>query len=320
MHVTQHLELRKKALVSLEITPPEKGHSIQVIYDAIDRLMPFSPSFINVTYHQQRIVFEEVNGLIVKVPKRKKPGTVGICAALANRYRMETVPHLICGGFSRYETEDALIDLQYLGFENLFVIRGDPPPDYKGFIPEPDGHQHAWQLVEQIDQLNRGQYLEKLDNAIPTDFCVGVAGYPEKHYEAPNLADDIRNLKIKVEKGASYILTQMVFSAEAYESFVRMARQEGIAVPIIPGIKVVVNQDQLVSIPRDFHVSLPEKLVDGIRGQSDRQAARQAGIDFTANLCRDLIDSGAPCLHFYTLGKTAATAEVMNNLHTGGLI
>ena len=320
MHVTRHLEQRKKTLVSLEITPPEKGHSIQVIYDAIDLLMPFRPSFINVTYHQQRIVFEEVDGRIVKVPKRKKPGTVGICAALANRYRVETVPHLICGGFSRYETEDALIDLQYLGFQNLFVIRGDPPPDYKGFIPEMDGHQHAWQLVEQISQLNQGQYLEKLDDAIPTNFCVGVAGYPEKHYEAPNLTEDIKNLKTKVDKGASYILTQMVFSAVLFESFVKKAREAGITVPIIPGIKVIVNRDQLTSIPRDFYVSLPEALVNDIKNQKDKAATRQAGIDFTAGLCKDLIDLGAPCLHFYTLGKTAATAEVMKKLQKGGLI
>ncbi len=320
MHVTKHLEQRKKTLVSLEITPPEKGHSIQVIYDAIDRLMPYNPSFINVTYHQQRIVYEEVNGVIVKIPKRKKPGTVGICTALANRYRVETVPHLICGGFNRYETEDALIDLQYLGFENLFVIRGDPPPDYKGFLPEPDGHHNAWQLVEQISQLNRGQYLENLDDAIPTNFCVGVAGYPEKHYEAPNLAEDIRNLKAKVDKGASYILTQMVFSAELFESFVKKAREAGITVPIIPGIKVIVNQDQLTSIPRDFYVSLPEKLVDEIKCHSDKAAARQAGIDFTARLCQDLIDLDVPCLHFYTLGKTSATAEVMKQLKEKGLI
>jgi methylenetetrahydrofolate reductase (NADPH) len=320
MHVTKHLEQRKKTLVSLEITPPEKGHSIQVIYDAIDRLMPYSPSFINVTYHQQRIVYEELDGKIVKVPKRKKPGTVGICTALANRYRVETVPHLICGGFNRYETEDALIDLQYLGFENLFVIRGDPPPDYKGFLPEPDGHHNAWQLVEQISQLNRGQYLENLDDAIPTNFCVGVAGYPEKHYEAPNLTEDIKNLKAKVDKGASYILTQMVFSAEMFETFVKKAREAGINVPIIPGIKVIVNRDQLTSIPRDFYVSLPEELVNRIMEQEDKAAARQSGIDFTAGLCKDLIDLGAPCLHFYTLGKTSATAEVMKQLKEKGLI
>jgi methylenetetrahydrofolate reductase (NADPH) len=320
MHVTKYLEQRKKTLVSLEITPPEKGHSIQVIYDAIDRLVPYSPSFINVTYHQQRIVYEEVGGKIVKIPKRKKPGTVGICSALVNKYHIETVPHLICGGFNRYETEDALIDFQYLGFDNLFVIRGDPPPDHKGFLPETAGHQHAWELVEQVSNLNRGQYLENLDDAIPTDFCVGVAGYPEKHYEAPNLSDDIKNLKKKVDMGAGYILTQMVFSAEIFNTFVQKARQAGITVPIIPGIKVLVNREQLNSIPRDFHLSIPEKLVDKINSAKDKADIRGAGIEFATKLCLNLIDLKVPCIHFYTLGKTAATAEVMQKLKVKDLI
>lgn len=321
MHVTEHLEQRTKPLISLEITPPEKGHSIQGIYDTLDLLSPFGPSFVNVTYHQQSIVYEELpGGAIRKVPTRKKPGTVGICAAIANKYRIETVPHLICGGFNRYETEDALIDLQYLGFENLFVIRGDPPPGHSEYAAEPDGYRYASELVQQIAGLNRGEYLEKLDDAIPTNFCVGVGGYPEKHYEAPNLAEDIKNLKHKVDQGASYIISQMVFSAVAFGTFVAMARDAGITVPIIPGVKVITSERQLTAIPRDFHVNLPDALVTQIRGASDQANSRKAGIEFAVKLCLDLMEQKVPCLHFYTMGKGGAVAEVLGTLKSKGLI
>lgn len=320
MHVTEHLKQRKKRLVSLEITPPEKGHSIQGIFETLDQLAPYNPSFINVTYHQQSIVYEERDGVIKKIPKRKKPGTVGICAAIANRYRIETVPHLICGGFNRYETEDALIDLQYLGFENLFVIRGDPPPGFNEYRPEPDGYMYASDLVEQIANLNKGRYLEKLDDAIPTNFCVGVAGYPEKHYEAPNLPEDIKNLKGKVDKGASYVISQMVFSASAFHGFTALARKEGIEVPIIPGVKVVTSERQFSVIPRDFHVNLPDDLVSRIKGASEPAKARKAGIEFAVKQCVDLIEQEVPCLHFFTMGKGGAVAEVLRALSGKGLI
>ncbi|MDI6739609.1 MAG: methylenetetrahydrofolate reductase [Candidatus Edwardsbacteria bacterium] len=320
MHITEHLTQRTKPLISLEITPPEKGHSIQGIFETVDQLVPYHPSFINVTYHQQSIVYEEQGGAIKKIPKRKKPGTVGICAALANKYRIETVPHLICGGFNRYETEDALIDLQYLGFENLFVIRGDPPPGFNEYAPEPDGYEYAAELVEQIAALNRGEYLEKLDDAIPTNFCVGVAGYPEKHYEAPNLVEDIKNLKAKVDKGASYIISQMVFSAGAFDNFMTLARKEGITVPIIPGVKVITSERQLTAIPRDFHVNLPDRLVSRIRGAKEPGQARKAGIEFAVKLCLDLLEQKAPCLHFYTMGKGGAVAEVLRELKNKKLI
>lgn len=319
MHITEYLHHTKKTLISLEITPPEKGHSIQGIFDTVDRLAPFGPSFINVTYHQTSIVYEEVDDVIRKVPKRKKPGTVGICAALANRYRIETVPHLICGGFNRYETEDALIDLHYLGFENLFVIRGDPPPGFKEYRPEPEGYNYAAELVEQIANLNRGRYLEDLDDAVATNFCIGVAGYPEKHYESPNLSEDIRRLKEKVDKGAGYIITQMFFAAEAFQNFIHLARSAGIGVPIIPGIKVITNEKQIVNIPRDFHVTLPEKLVEGIVRAPDQEAARRFGIDYAVGLCRDLIELKVPCIHFYTMGRSQAVAQVLERLKGHGL-
>lgn len=319
MHITEHLRNAKKTLISLEITPPEKGHSIQGIFETVDRLAPYGPSFINVTYHQTSIVYEEQDDVIRKVPKRKKPGTVGICAALANRYRIETVPHLICGGFNRYETEDALIDLHYLGFENLFVIRGDPPPGQKDYRPEPDGYRYASELVEQIANLNRGKYLEELDDPVPTNFCLGVAGYPEKHYEAPNLAEDIGHLKEKVDRGAEYIITQMVFSARVFGDFVQRARTAGIGVPIIPGVKVITGEKQLVNIPRDFHIDLPEELVDGIKGAADADQARRFGTDFSVRLCRDLLELKVPCIHFYTMGRSGAVAEVLGQLKGKGL-
>ncbi len=321
MHVTEHLNKRTKPLVSLEITPPEKGHSIQGIYDTLDLLSPYAPSFVNVTYHQQSIVYEEQpDGAIRKVPTRKKPGTVGICAAIANKYRIETVPHLICGGFGRYETEDALIDLQYLGFANLFVIRGDPPPGHSEYRPEPDGYRYASELVRQIAALNRGEYLEKLDDAIPTNFCVGVGGYPEKHYEAPNLAEDIKNLRHKVDQGASYIISQMVFSAAAFGTFVTMARDAGITVPIIPGVKVITSERQLTAIPRDFHVNLPDELVSLIRDAKDHIQARAAGVGFAVKLCLDLLEQHVPCLHFYTMGRGGSVAEVLGALKGKALI
>jgi len=315
VHITDIIARRKRPLVSVEITPPEKGASISGIFETIDQLMPLGPAFVTVTYHQQRIVYEDVGpGLVRKVPRRKNPGTVGICAAIANRYKIETVPHVICGGFNRYETEDALIDLHYLGFTNLFVVRGDPAPGQKEFAPEPDGHRFASELVGQIAGMNRGRYLEPLENAVRTDFCIGVAAYPEKHYEAPNRVEDLRNLKKKVEQGAEVIITQMVFSARAYRDFVDQCRSVGIRVPIIPGIKPITSSRQLVTVPREFHVDLPEELVTRIARTETKNDAFRVGVEFTTRLCRDLLKLDVPGLHFFTMGKGRATVEVLKNL------
>jgi methylenetetrahydrofolate reductase (NADPH) len=317
LHITEHIAKRKRPLVSIEITPPEKGRNIQEIFDSIDQLMLYAPTFITVTYHQQRIVYQDVGpGLIKKVPRRKNPGTVGICAAIYNRYKVETVPHIICGGFNRYETEDALIDLQYLGFKNLFAIRGDPAPGQKEFAPESDGHRFASELVAQISSMNRGRYLEDLDNAAATDFCVGVAGYPEKHYEAPNLVEDLRHLKEKVDAGAAYVISQMVFSAKAFREFVSRARASGIRAPIIPGVKPVTTAKQLAAIPRDFHVDLPDELVTRISRAATPQDAVRTGIEFTTRLCRELLKQDVPGLHFYTMGKGRVVSEVLKEIRT----
>jgi methylenetetrahydrofolate reductase (NADPH) len=315
LHITEHIAKRKKPLISIEIMPPEKGHNIQEIYDTIDQMLPFDPAFITVTYHQQRIVYEDIGGgLVKKIPRRKNPGTVGICAAIANRYKLETVPHVICGGFSKYETEDALIDLHYLGFDNLFVVRGDPAPGFKEFIPEPDGYRFGSELVEQIRGMNRGRYLEVLDNATSTNFCIGVAGYPEKHYEAPNLVEDMRHLKEKVDKGADFILTQMIFSSATFHSFVDRARAVGIKIPIIPGIRPITSVGQLSWIPREFHVDLPEELVSRINRAATPADALRVGVDFTTRVCRELLQQGAPGLHFFTIGKARGVVEVLRAL------
>jgi methylenetetrahydrofolate reductase (NADPH) len=224
------------------------------------------------------------------------------------------VPHVICGGFSKYETEDALIDLHYLGFDNLFVVRGDPAPGFKEFIPEPDGYRFGSELVAQIRGMNHGHYLEELDNATSTNFCVGVAGYPEKHYEAPNLVEDMRHLKEKVDKGADYILTQMVFSAATFRSFVDRAHGVGIKVPIIPGIRPITSVGQLSWIPREFRVDLPEELVSRINRAPTPADALRVGVDFTTRVCRELLKLGVPGLHFFTIGKSRGVIEVLRAL------
>lgn len=314
MHVIEAIKNSEQPFISLEITPPNKGQSIEEIFRVVDGLLQYSPAFINVTYHQPHVDYEERDGVIRRVHRRKKPGTVGICAALMNRYKIETVPHFICGGFTKFETEDALIDLHYLGIQNIFTVRGDPPPGQKDFIPEPEGHRYASELVKQVDNMNKGIYLEQLEDATPTNFCIGVAGYPEKHFEAPNFHKDLTNLKNKVENGAHYIITQMFFDFEVYKNFVEKAREIGIKVPILPGIKPITNLKQLITLPRDFHISLPSALVDAMESAPTPAKAREAGIKYTASLCEKLLDYNVPGIHIYTMGRGTATQELMGYL------
>jgi len=314
MHVIDAINQSKDIFISLEITPPNKGQSIEELFQVIDPLAEFNPAFISVTYHQPQVVYEERDGVIYRIPKRKKPGTVGICAAVTNRYKIDTVPHFILGGFSKFETEDALIDLHFLGIENIFAVRGDPAPGEKTFIPEKDGHRYASELVEQINKMNKGEYLEPLDNAKSTNFCIGVAGYPEKHYEAPNSQKDMVFLKHKIDQGAHYIITQMFFSFQVYKDFVEKAREIGIKVPILPGIKPISTMGQLSSLPRDFHISLPSELVEAMEGAKTPAEVRKAGINYTKKLCEELIDYGVPGIHVYTMGKGTATQELLTQL------
>jgi methylenetetrahydrofolate reductase (NADPH) len=312
--VIDWLNENKKLMFSLEITPPDRGKSMDDILSGIDPLMHFDPQFINVTYHQPHMVYEEKDGVITRRPRRKKPGTVGICSAIKNRFQVEPVPHLICGSFNRYETEDTLIDLHFLGIKNILALRGDPPPGQARYIPEKEGHQYACQLVEQIAALNHGRYIDELEDPFPTSFCIGVAGYPEKHFESPNLEKDLFYLKNKVDMGAEYIITQIFYDFQQYRDFVEKARAIGIQVPIIPGLKPLVNKRQIMTIPSTFHVNIPSELVGLIEDARTREQAFANGVGFMAKLVEDLIAYGVPGIHVFTMGQGHATKALLETV------
>ena len=312
MTITEILKQPDLSRFSIELLPPLKGEHIDSIYRTMDALMPFNPAFVDVTYHREEFVYREVGpGLLRKRTVRKRPGTVGICAALMNRYSIETVPHIICGGFSVEETEKALIDLDFVGVRNVLALRGDAIRSEGRFKPEPDGHAYAIDLVDQIVDLNKGVYLDPdLKNSTSTDFCIGVAGYPEKHFEAPNPDSDLRWLKQKVEHGAEYIITQMFFDNRSYFRFVERCREAGIQVPIIPGLKPLTTASQLSILPQVFHVDLPDPLVASVESAKTRDQVRAAGLDWCTRQAEELLEAGVPTLHFYTMGKAHPTAEI----------
>jgi methylenetetrahydrofolate reductase (NADPH) len=316
MKVTEHLKQAKKPLFSLEILPPLKGKGIQSIYDGIDPLIEFGPSFINVTYHREEFVYKKrEKGFLEKISIKKRPGTVGICAAIVNKYKVDAIPHIICGGFSKEETENALIDLDFLGIDNVLLLRGDPIKTEAAFLPHEDGHSYAVDLVKQVVGLNNGEYIdEDLQNATPTSFSIGVAGYPEKHFEAPNMKNDLKFLKQKIEAGAEYIVTQLFYDNQQFKDFVASCREEGITVPIIPGIKPLSTKKQLLALPKFFHIDLPNELVDAIESAPDAAAVKQVGIDWAIKQSKDLLAFGAPCIHYYTMGKSLAVREVVQEV------
>lgn len=301
-----------KTLFSFEILPPLKGHNITQLYETIDALMEFEPAFIDVTSHREEFVLKERgNGLLEKVTTRKRPGTVGICAAIQYKYKVDTVPHIICGGFTKEETEYALIDLNFLGIHNVLVLRGDPIRSEGIFKPEPNGHAYALDLLQHVTDLNNGIYLhEEVKNEQKTDFCIGVAAYPEKHYEAPNLKTDIHWLKKKVDAGAEYLVTQMFFDNQKYFDFVGRCRKEGINVPIIPGIKPLTSKRQLSGIPHFFHIDFPDELTDLAARCSTEQEVKQLGIDWCIKQSLELKAAGVPALHYYSMGKASSVKEV----------
>ncbi len=313
MKVTEHIKNAKKPLISFEILPPVKGQSIQSIYDSIDPLMEFKPPFIDVTYHREEYVYrKKEGGLLEKISTRKRPGTVGICAAIMNRYEVDAVPHIICGGFSVEETENALIDLHFLGIDNVLLLRGDAIKSESTFIPDPDGHKYATDLIEQVVNMNKGVYLDSdLENAFPSDFCIGVAGYPEKHFESPNIKSDLKWLKRKVELGADYIVTQMFYDNQKYFDFVDRCRAEGITIPIIPGLKPITTKGQLVTLPKIFHIDIPEDLADAVDKCKDNEAAKKVGIEWGIQQSKELIKAGVPVLHYYTMGKHDTTSAIV---------
>jgi methylenetetrahydrofolate reductase (NADPH) len=312
MKITEHLKSSKDTLFSIEILPPLKGKSIQSIFDGIDPLMEFKPAFVDVTYHREEYIYKKrEGGYLEKVSIRKRPGTVGICAAIMNRYNVEAVPHIICGGFTREETENALIDLQFLGIDNVLVLRGDSIKTESQFIPEPGGHNYAIDLVKQIKDMNSGFYLdEEMKDASPTNFCMGIAGYPEKHFEAPNLYSDMKWLKAKVDAGADYIVTQMFFDNKKYFEFVDLCRKNDIHIPIIPGLKILSSRSQLIALPKIFHIDLPQELFVELEKCKDDKEVKEVGIKWCIEQSKELKKANVPCLHYYTMGTSDSTKQV----------
>jgi methylenetetrahydrofolate reductase (NADPH) len=316
MKVIDHLNQAKKTLISFEVLPPLKGKGINAIYEHLDPLMEFKPSFINVTYHRSETMFKKkLDGTFEQVEVRKRPGTVGICAAIMNHYQIDAVPHLICGGFGKRETEDALIDLNFLGIDNVLVLRGDAAKNEAFFEPHKDGHGYALGLLKQVRNLNHGIYQEEdIKNGGKTNFCIGIAGYPEKHFEAPNLQTDIDYLKEKVEAGAEYIMTQMFFDNQKYFDFVKLCRQSGIEVPIIPGLKPIINKKQLTILPKIFHVDIPSDLSAAIMKAKTDEEVEKIGIAWLVQQSKELKAYGVPVLHYYTLGKAKVIYNVVKEL------
>ncbi|MCT4624510.1 MAG: methylenetetrahydrofolate reductase [NAD(P)H] [Schleiferiaceae bacterium] len=316
MKVIDHINNAKKTLFTFEILPPLKGQNIQHIYNNIDPLMEFKPPFINVTYHREELIYKRLeSGLLEPKVVKKRPGTVGICAALMNKYHVDPVPHILCGGFTKEDTENALIDLDFLGIENVLALRGDSMKNETYFVPEKGGHNFAHELVSQIQGMNEGEYLdEELQNKSQTNFSIGVAGYPEKHFEATSLNMDIRYLKEKVEAGADYIVTQLFFDNKKYFEFVKKCREAGITCPIIPGIKPIATKKHLTVIPHQFFVDIPDELALEVIKCKDNKAVRQVGVEWAIQQSKELLDFGVPVLHYYSMGKSDNIYNVAKEL------
>ena len=307
MKVTEHIHnANGKSLFSFEILPPLKGQNIQSIFDGIDPLMEFNPPFIDVTYHREEYEYKELdNGLLQKKIVKKRPGTVGICAAIQNKYNVDAIPHILCGGFTKEDTENLLIDLDFLGIDNVVALRGDAVKSEIYFKPEKEGNKYAGELVTQISNLNNGFYLDSdLQNSTKTNFCIGVAGYPEKHMEAPSMDSDIHFLKQKIKNGADYIITQMFFDNQKFFDYVAKCRAAGITVPIIPGLKPIVTKRQLNLIPHRFKVDLPDDLINEIIKAKDNDGVRDIGIEWCISQSKGLLKAGIPVLHYYSMGKS----------------
>ena len=312
MKLTEKISQSKNTLFSIEILPPLKGKSIQSIYDSIDPLMEFKPAFVDVTYHREEYIYKKrEGGYLEKVSIRKRPGTVGICAAIMNKYHVDAVPHIICGGFTKEETENALIDLHFLGIDNVLALRGDSIKTESHFVPEPGGHNYALDLVKQVGEMNSGVYLQDdMKDVSPTGFCIGIAGYPEKHFEAPNLYSDLKWLKAKVDAGANYIVTQMFLDNKNYFDFVKLCRENDIHIPIIPGIKVITQKRQLTVLPKIFHIDIPVDLYKEVEHCKDDVQVKEIGVKWAIQQCKELIGQKVPCVHFYTMGTSETTRRV----------
>ncbi|MBE8725367.1 methylenetetrahydrofolate reductase [NAD(P)H] [Flavobacterium hungaricum] len=317
MKVTEHIENAKgKTLFSFEIIPPQKGKSIQELYDNIDPLMEFKPPFIDVTTSREEYIYiDKGNGLLDKKLTRMRPGTLGICASIKHKYNVDTVPHLLCGGFTQEETEYMLVDCQYLGINNVMALRGDAMKDEQSFTPKVGGNNFAIDLVRQINDLNCGKYLhEVMDIDNKANFCIGVAGYPEKHLESPSLQSDLKRLKEKVDAGADYVVTQMFFDNAKYFNFVEKAREIGITIPIIPGIKPIAVQRHLQILPQIFRIDLPEDLIDAVDKCKNNAEIKQVGIEWAIQQSLELKAAGVPFLHYYSMGKSENIRQIASQV------
>ncbi|HHP7238841.1 methylenetetrahydrofolate reductase [NAD(P)H] [Longibacter sp.] len=311
MKVIEHLERANNPLISYEIIPPKRGGSAEQMLSVVEKLMPYDPPFIDVTSHSAEVSYKQMpDGAWQRCVKRKRPGTLGLCAAIEARFDIDTVPHLLCRGFTREETEDALIELNYLGIDNVLAIRGDDKGYDKTIPSDRSQNEYAIDLVRQIRAMNHGEYLEDLMEAAPTDFCIGVGGYPEKHFEAPNLAWDIMHLKEKVDAGAHYVVTQMFFDNEKYFDFVDRCRDVGIDVPIIPGLKIITSKRHLRSLPRYFHTDIPEELAAEIEA-ADPEHVDDVGVEWALRQTEELMSAGVPCTHFYIMSSADTVKRIV---------
>ena len=313
MSVIDKIKNAKGTLFTFELLPPLKGHSIEKVYATIDRLVEFEPAYINFTTHRNEITYKErPDGLLERRVTRLRPGTIALAAAVRYKYNITVVPHVLCGGFTREETENVLIEMNFLGIDDVLALRGDPQRGSRTFIAEKDGHTHTWQLVKQIMDMNNGKYLEEeLEETSPSKFCVGVAAYPEKHFEAPNLQIDMENLKYKVDAGASYIVTQMFFDNLKFFRFRDECRKMGINVPIIAGIKPITALNDIKLLPQIFHIDVPSDLVNAIRKCTTDKEAREAGIEWATMQSKELTKEGVPGIHYYTLGRADNIARIV---------
>ena len=304
MKVVDYINSSKKTIFSFEILPPLKGKGIEDIYNGIDPLMEFKPPFINVTYHREDYEYKKMgDGLLKKVSIKKRPGTVGICASLMNKYKIDAIPHIICGGFTKEDTESALIDLKFLGIDNVLALRGDPLKNESSFVATKGGSKYAIDLIKQIDDMNNGQYLYEETRNSPANFCIGTAGYPEKHFEAMNLNSDLKHLKAKVDAGAEYIVTQLFYDNQKYFEFVKKCRRIGITVPIIPGLKPLTTLRHLSFIPKFFNTNFPEELSNELEKSKSNADVLKIGTEWAIQQSKELMDAEVPILHFYTMGK-----------------
>ncbi len=313
--ITSYLEASQgKTLFSIEIIPPMKGQHLGDLMSHIEPLMEFKPPFIEVTYHREEYIEKVVDGVSKRIPIRKRPGTLGICASIMQKFHVDAVPHVICGGFTKEETEDFLIDLHYLGIENALILRGDQEKGEDRFIPKPGGHAYANELVEQVKAMNQGILLHEETESLPTNFCIGVAAYPEKHFEAVSMEEDLRYLKQKVDAGADYIVTQMFFDNQKYFDFVAKCREMDIHVPIIPGLKPLATARQLEILPEIFHLEIPEILAKEVRACTNNAAIKQVGIEWAIQQGKELIQAQVPALHFYTMSKSDSVRAIAEKL------